>query len=63
MKSTSTLRPSPPLRLAALALLLSTFITPLSTFVQGTAFTCQGFLTVQSAPANGSYDYHEVVQW
>ncbi len=40
----------------AALLLLSTLISPLSTYAQGTAFTYQGFLTSLGAPANGAYD-------
>ena len=41
---------------AALLLLLSTLLSPLSTSAQSTPFTYQGFLTVNGAPANGSND-------
>ncbi len=40
----------------AALLLLSTLISPLSASAQGTAFTYQGFLTSQGAPANGAFD-------
>ena len=41
---------------AALLLLLSALNPQLSTFAQGTAFTYQGQLNQNGAPANGSYD-------
>jgi len=41
---------------ASAAILLSTLNLQLSTFAQGTAFTYQGVLNDQGAPANGTYD-------